>query len=171
MSFSVNNMKDQCDMFELNHLIKDPACFQSSNYSCIDNFYTNNNTFFFLLGFSLQTLTIHRAAGEGRGPSFIPSTTSTRSRTLRHLFATLHVRWLSRIFNRNACVYQTVTRWDLSPYRITIWVIDWWCNVCVFTWWIDARFLLQRFDIGNRWIWTRINYHPCITSEPTNQAC
>ena len=32
------------------------------------------------------------------------STTSTRSRTLRHLVATLHVRWLSRIFNRNACV-------------------------------------------------------------------
>ena len=27
------------------------------------------------------------------------STTSTHSRTLRHLFATLHVRWLSRIFN------------------------------------------------------------------------
>ena len=79
MPFSINNMKDLCDMFELNHLIKDPACFQSSNSSCIDNFYTNNNTFFFLLGFSLQTLTIHRAAGEGRGPSFIPSTTSTRS--------------------------------------------------------------------------------------------
>ena len=61
------------------------------------------------------------------------STTSTRSRTLRHLFVTLHVRWLSR---------QTATRWDLPPYRITIWVIDWWCNVCLFTWWIDTRFLL-----------------------------
>ena len=59
------------------------------------------------------------------------STTSTCSRTLRHLFATLHVRWLSRIFNRNACVYQTATRWDLPPYRITIWAIDWWCNVCL----------------------------------------
>ena len=52
------------------------------------------------------------------------STTSTRSRTFRHLFATLHVRWLSRIFNRNACVYQTATRWDLRLYRITIF-IDW----------------------------------------------
>ena len=60
--------------------------------------------------------------------------------------------WLSRIFNCNTCVYQTATRWDLPPYRITIWVIDWWCNVCLFTWWIDIRFLLQRFDIGNRWI-------------------
>ena len=32
------------------------------------------------------------------------STTSTRSRTFRHLFATLHVRWLSYIFNRSACI-------------------------------------------------------------------
>ena len=29
-------------------------------------------SFFFLSGFSLQTLTIHRTAGGGRGPSFIP---------------------------------------------------------------------------------------------------
>ena len=29
-------------------------------------------TFFFLSGFSSQTLTIHRTAGERRGPSFIP---------------------------------------------------------------------------------------------------
>ena len=73
------------------------------------------------------------------------------------------MRWLSRIFNCNACVYQTVTRWDLPPYRIAIWVINWWCNVCLFTWWIDTRFLLQRFDIWKWWIWTRIVYHPCIT--------
>ena len=52
------------------------------------------------------------------------STTSTRSRTFRHLFATLHVRWLSHIFNRNACIYQIATRWHLPPYRITIWLID-----------------------------------------------
>ena len=40
-------MKDLCDMFELNHLIKDPTCFKSSNSSCIDNFYTSKNTMFF----------------------------------------------------------------------------------------------------------------------------
>ena len=33
MSFSNKNMKDLCDIFELNHLIKDTAC--------IDNFYNN----------------------------------------------------------------------------------------------------------------------------------
>ena len=99
------------------------------------------------------------------------STISTRSRTLRHLFATLIVRLLSTTFNRNARVYQTATQWDLPPYRITIWLTDWWYNVCLFAWWIDSRFSLERFDMGNLWIWTRINYHSFITSEPTNQVC
>ena len=52
------------------------------------------------------------------------STTSTGSRTFRHLFATLHVRWLSHIFNRTVCIYQTTTPWDLPTCRITIWLID-----------------------------------------------
>ena len=120
--------------------------------------------------FLSQTLTIHRTAGEGGDHLLFHSTTSTHSRTLRHLLTTLNVRWLSHIFNRNPCVYQTATRWDLPPYRITIWLIHWWCNVCLFTWWIDSRFLLQRFDMKNRWILTRIDYHLCITSEPTNQV-
>ena len=52
------------------------------------------------------------------------STTSTRSRTFRHSFETLVMRWLSHIFNRNASIYQTAIRWDLPPYRITIRLID-----------------------------------------------
>ena len=71
--------------------------------------------FFFYQGFLSGTLTTW-TAGEGRG----------------HLFATLHVRWLSHIFNRITCIYQTATRWDLPPYRITI-LIDWWCDIkCLF---------------------------------------
>ena len=61
--------------------------------------------FFFYQDFLSQTLTTHRTAGEGRGPFLFHSTTSTRSRTFRYLFATLHVRWLSHIFNRTACIY------------------------------------------------------------------
>ena len=76
--------------------------------------------------------------GKGGDHLLFHSTTSTRSRTLRHLFATLHVRWLWRIFNHNAFVYQTATR-DLPPYRIIISVIDWWCNVC---------FLLDELILG-----------------------
>ena len=87
--------------------------------------------------------------GKGGDHFLFHSTTSTRSRTFRHLFATLHVRWLSHIFNRNACIYQTATRWDfptLSNYHLT----DWWCEVCfsLFTWWFDTRFLLQQSWYG-----------------------
>ena len=31
--------------------------------------------------------------------------------------------------------------------------------------------LLLQLDTGNWWIWTGIDYHSCITSEPTNQVC
>ena len=62
--------------------------------------------------------------GKGGDHFLFPSTTSTRSRTFRHLFVILHVKCLSHIFNRNACIYQAATPWDLSPYRITIWLID-----------------------------------------------
>ena len=81
--------------------------------------------------------------GKGGDHPLFRSTTYTHSRTLRHLFATLYVRWLSHIFNRTTCIYQAATRWDLSPYRITIWLID---NVtlsfCLFTWWFDYSFLV-----------------------------
>ena len=52
------------------------------------------------------------------------STSSTRSRTFRHTFATLHVRWLSHFFNRTPCIFQAATQWDLPPCRITIWFSD-----------------------------------------------
>ena len=84
-------------------------------------------------------------------------TTSICSRKFRHLFATLHVRWLSSIFNRTTCIYQTATRWDLPCYWITI--LDWWCNAnfCLFTWWFDSRMLLQQFEKGNRYKWNKQN--------------
>ena len=91
-----------------------------------------NVLFFFYQGFLSLTRTTHRTAGEGRGPSFIPLYHFHPLTNLRHLFATFHVRWLSRIFNRNACVYQTATRWDLPPYRITIWLID--DVILIFVW-------------------------------------
>ena len=79
--------------------------------------------------------------GKGEDHLLIHSTTPNRSRTFRHLFATLHVRWLSHIFNRIACIYQTATRWDVPPYRITIWLIeDVTLRSCLFTWWFDSSF-------------------------------
>ena len=55
----------------------------------------------------------------------------------------------------------------LSNYHF----IDWWWNFGFrfFTCWFDSRFLLQLFEHWNRWTRTRIVYHLCISSEPTNQ--
>ena len=132
----------------------------------IDMLYNSNKYFFFF------TDTEDSQDSRGREGNIFYSTLPLPP-TDEHwdLFATLHMRWLSRIFNRNAFVYQTATRWNLPPYRITIWVIDWWWHVRLFTWCIDTRLMLQRFGIGNRWIWTRIDYQSRITSEPTNQVC
>ena len=100
-------------------------------------------SFFFYQGFLHRQWQFTWQQGKEGDHLLLHSTTSTHSRSLRHLFATLHVRWLSRIFNRNANVYQTTARWDLPPYRILSWVVDWWCNVCLFTWLIGTRFLLE----------------------------
>ena len=73
--------------------------------------YITSLTFFFYQGFLSQTLTTHRTAGEGRGPFLFHSTTSTHSQTDIYLQPCMwddyHI-----FFNRNACIYQTATRWD-----------------------------------------------------------
>ena len=105
-----------------------------------------SDIFFFYQGFLHRHWRFTGHQRKGGGYLLFHYTTSTHSLKLRHLFATLHVRWLSCIFNCSACAYQTATRWDLPPSRITISVIDWWCNVYLFIWWIDTGFLLQRYD-------------------------
>ena len=56
--------------------------------------------------------------GKGGNHLLFHSTSSTRSRTFRHLLATLHVRWLSHIFNRTGCVYQAATQWDFYRTKV-----------------------------------------------------
>ena len=75
------------------------------------------------------------------------SASPTRSRTFRHLFATLQVRWLSRIFNRIACIYQTATRLNLPPYWITVWLIDDATLLCLFVCLLD--YLILSFYYSN----------------------
>ena len=91
------------------------------------------NNIFFLSGFSSQTLTIHRTAGKGRGPS-IPLYHFHPLTNIETFICNFACEMTIKYFNRIACFYQTATRWDLPPYRITIWMIDWWCSVCLFTW-------------------------------------
>ena len=112
-------------------------------------------TFFFLSGFSfMDTNNSQDRWGNAGDHLLFHSTTSTPLQTFRHLFATLHVRWLSHIFDRNTCIYQTATRWakpDWPPYRITIWLIDWWGHVDfrLFACWFDSRFCYSYFTWEN----------------------
>ena len=48
--------------------------------------------------------------GNGRDHILNHSATSISSRTFIHLFASFHMRYLSRIFNRTVCIDQTATR-------------------------------------------------------------
>ena len=128
-----------------------------------------SSIFFFLLGFSFTDTGESQDSRERGGDHFLfHSTTSTTSRIFRHLFATLHVRWLSHVFNCTACIYQTATQWDLPPYRITIWLIDdVMIMIMIINHWL-CRFLSHQFDTVNRWTRTRIDYHPCITYKWTD---
>ena len=64
-------------------------------------------------------------------------------------------------------VYQTATRWDLPPYRITIWLTDdVTLSFCLLTWWLDSSF----FFVTAIWDGKPVDSNPCITSEPTNQV-
>ena len=76
---------------------------------------------------------------KGGGHLLFHSTTSTCSQTLRSLFATLQVRWLSCTFNRTACIYQTSEIYHL--YLLNYHLIDWWCNVNFFTCLLDDLIL------------------------------
>ena len=93
--------------------------------------------------------------GKGGDHFLFHSTTSTRSRTLKELFCNFAREMTITYFNRTACIYQAATRWDLPPYRITIWLIDdVTFDFCLFICWFDLRFMLQLLDTGNRWIRT-----------------
>ena len=128
--------------------------------------------FFFYHGFLHRHWPFTGQQGKGGGHFLFHSTNSTRSQTLRHLFATLHVRWLSRIFNRKACVYQTATRWDLPPYRITICLIDdvtlafvCWRDdlILAFFCYINLRPETGGFELAS-------TFTLALQSEPTNQV-
>ena len=73
---------------------------------------------FFLSSF--LSLTIHWTAGEGRGPSWFLSPTSSRSGIFRHNLELFMWDTLPRIFNQIICKYQAATCWNLPTYWIPI---------------------------------------------------
>ena len=127
--------------------------------------------YFFSIGFLSWTLTTHRTAGQGRRPFFIPLyhfLPLTNIQTFICNFAceipiTYHILIATLVFTRLLLVE------IFSPYRITIWLIDdvKFALVCLLDDLI-LGFCYSSLDTGNQWTWTCIDYHPCITSEPTN---
>ena len=95
--------------------------------------------FFFLSGFSFTDTDDSQDSRGREGTIFY----STLPLPPAHEHWDIYLQlWLSRIFNCNTCVYQTATRWDLPPYRITIWLID---DVTLsFCLWIFRPILLKR---------------------------
>ena len=90
-------------------------------------------TFFsFYQGYLSQTLAIHRTAGEGRGPTFIPLYHFRPLTNIQTRICNVACEMTITYFNRTACIYQTATQWDLPPYRITIWLTDWLMIQCLF---------------------------------------
>ena len=113
-------------------------------------------SFFFCQGFLSQKLMIHRTAREWRGLSFIPLyyfDPLTNIETFISNFACeMNIPYFK---SQRLCLP------DVYSMRFTIlsnyhWLIDWWCSVCLFTWWIDSRFSLQRLEMRNQWIWTLV---------------
>ena len=78
----------------------------------------------FLAGFSFMDIDNSQNSRGGDETIFIPLYHFTGSQRFRYLFGILHERWLSRVFNRTACIYKTATRRDLQPSGITISLID-----------------------------------------------
>ena len=160
-SGTINESKENCRMIF--------SCFSAIKNIFVPSSSANFSTklFFFYQGFLHRHWWFTGQQGKGEDHLFYSAPPPLPTHEHWDIYQKF-VRWLWLIFNRNACVYQTATRWDLPPYRTVIWVIDWWRNFCLLTWWINIRFLIQRFDIWNRRFWTRIDYNPCITSEPRN---
>ena len=80
---------------------------------------------FFLSGFSFMDSDNSREKRGREGNHLYPTLPLPPAHEHSNIyFATLHVRLLSHISNRTAWIYQAATRWDLPPYRITIWLID-----------------------------------------------
>ena len=87
----------------------------TKTFYCIIEFHPPPFPFLFcFVYFFLIRVFLHRhwrfTGQQGKGGPIFLSTTSTRSKTFRHLFATLLGRWPSRVFNCNASIYQTATQ-------------------------------------------------------------
>ena len=113
--------------------------------------------FFFLSGFLPQTLKIHRAAGEGRGPSFIPLYHFHPLTNIETFICNFACEMNITYFYSHACVYhQTVWHVDiyldiLKSKLITAlyYVIFWNKNFCHYQYCLDAHNEILNTTLNN----------------------
>ena len=127
---------------------------------------------FFYQGFLSRTLTTHRTEREGRGPFFY-STLPFRP-AHEHSYGSLQLcMW--DVYHTFLIATLVYTRLLLDEtYHLIELPFDWLMMKLVFACLLDdliLGFCYSNLDIGNWWTRNRIDYHSCITSEPTNQVC
>ena len=109
-------------------------------------------------------------SGEGGDHLLFHVTTSTRSQTLRHLFATLQMRWL-HVFLIATLEFTRLLLDEI--YHLIELPSDWLLADEMFVCLLNELvlgFCYSDFDMGNQWIWTRIEYYPCVTSKSSSQV-
>ena len=116
---------------------------------------------FFLSGFSFTDTDDSRDRRGREGTIFYSTLPLPPAHGHSHIYLQLYMWDDYQVFLIATLVF---TRLLLDQtYHLVGSPIDWLVyDVCLFTRWFDFKFLLQQFDTGNRWIWTRIDDHPCI---------
>ena len=130
--------------------------------------------FFFYRGFFSRTLTAHRTAAEKRGPSFIPLYYFHPLTNIQTFICNFAREMTMTYFQWKRLYLPDCYSMRFSTTLSNYYFIEWWCNLDfrLFACWFDFRFFdLQLFHLRNRCTRTRIDYHPCNTSEPPNQVC
>ena len=126
--------------------------------------------FFFLSGFSFTDTDDSRNSRGREGTIFYSTLPLPPAHEHWDIYLQLCMWDDYHIFNRNACIYQTATRWDfptLSNYHL---IDDGKFDLTCLLDDLILGFCYSNLDTRNQWTRTRINYHPCITSKLTNQA-
>ena len=136
---------------------------------------TIEGNFFFLSGFSF-TDTYNSQDSSGREGTIFYSTLPFPP---AHKYSDIYLQlWMwddYQVFVITRLVFARLLLDEIyhlieSPFD---WLIDWLIDDAMFVCLLDKLildFCYSVFDMGQLWIWTCIDYHPCITSEPTNQV-
>ena len=129
---------------------------------------------YFVICISRNQGFLSRTLKEGREPSFYPTLPLSPAHEHSDIYLQLCMWDDNHIFLIARLVFTRLLLDEIYhlDYRVTIWLIDdvTLVFVCLRNDSILA-FILQQLETGNRWTRTRIDYHSCITTEPTNQVC